>query len=274
MTNTLSSPHTRSASPATNLLNQMRTVSRLFHYSNRTDLETLIRQISAQTFYFSNPSGFNDAADFDPTVVRAHDDECIDAPIFVSDENGAIRKANFPLVESTDSSIAAGIIDSRQLAYSGAAKRFRAFCLTESDAMPLMWAHYGGRSCGIAYGFDMEALAKIRAPNKIRYVDCLSLTESAAPGFDWQAPIGWRVKERAWEREQEWRLFVENIHNTEAANYVSLHGSLRSITLGINAGKDCDLCERVLAVISQFAPAIELFQVARHAGIWTTHKLN
>ena len=249
------------------------TVRRLFHYSNRIDFESLVRQICAQIFYFSNPSGFNDASDFRPHITRNHDGETVNVPVFTSMNEGGVKKTELPLVEKADPTFTTDFIRCKTLLRSDAAKSYRVLCLTESDALPLMWAHYGGRSCGVAYGFDVETLEKIRVPHKVEYVNSLSLTESMAPAFTWEAPLEWRTKEKVWSCEREWRLFTQNSNNSEAANYVSLQGSLRSITLGLSTERNGDVHDRVVAIISQLAPEIELFQVERHAGVWTTTRL-
>ena len=153
------------------------TVRRLFHYSNRIDFESLVRQICAQIFYFSNPSGFNDASDFRPHITRNHDGETVNVLFFTSTNEGGVKKTELPLVELADPTFTTDLIPFRQLLLSDTAKSYRALCLTESDALPLMWAHYGGRSCGVAYGFDVETLEKIRVPHKVEYVNSLSLTE-------------------------------------------------------------------------------------------------
>ena len=246
------------------------TARRLFHYSNRIDFESLVRQICAQIFYFSNPSGFNDASDFHPYITRNHDGETVNVPVFTSANEGGVKKTKLPLVELADPTFTTDLIRFRRLLLSDTAKSYRALCLTESDDLPLMWAHYGGRSCGFAYGFDVETLAKIRHLHKIEYVNSLSLTESMAPASAREAPLEWRTKEKVWSCEREWRLFTQNTNNSEAANYVSLQGSLRSITLGLSTERNCDVHDRVVAIISQLAPEIELFQVERHAGVWTT----
>ena len=256
--------HARNPSP---------TVRRLFHYSNRIDFESLVRQVCVQIFYFSNPSGFNDASDFHPHITRNHDGETVNVDVFTSMNEGGVTKTDLPRVEQDDPTITMDIIRDRQLLLSHTAKSYRALCLTESDDLPLMWAHYGGRSCGVVYGFDVETLAKIRVPHKIEYVNSLSLTESMAPAFPWEAPREWRTKEKVWSCEREWRLFTQNTNKSEAANYVLLQGSLRSITLGLPTERNCDVHDRVVAIISQLAPEIELFQVERHAGVWTTTRL-
>lgn len=254
--------------------NPLPKVPRLFHYSNRTDIETLIRQIGAQIFYFSNPSGFNDAIDFSPYVVRSHDSEAVNVRIFTARDEGGYGQTSLQEAEQLDHTFAANYIEFIKIVTAKDAKCCRAFCLTERDSMPLMWAHYGGRSRGVAYGFDVETLAKIRVPHKILYVNSVSLTEAKAPTFPWEAPLEWRCKEKIWGCEREWRLFTQNRGGGEAENYVSLHGSLRSITFGLNCDANDELVDRVRTVINQLSPAIELFQVDHRHGVWTTKKLN
>ena len=229
----------------------------LYHYTGRVEEENLLKIIAAELFYFSNPVHFNDVLDMQmPILAKKANETNTDFNIIATHKGvtGSVNAFNTQPEELTD--FLATLLTSFSPESN---EKIRVLCMTESDNIPLMWAHYGDRHQGICFGLDWKTLCKAgRVPHKVHYQNEFSLTEYGAARFEWEVNPLARTKKTDWKHEKEWRCFT-SVRDKDESCVFPLSNALKTVTLGCQVSRETR--KLVYSFVNRYKQSLEIRQI-------------
>ena len=231
----------------------------LFKYESFNTLS--LRNLKAQSIYFSSPTRFNDPYDCALNVAFARP---------TPEEVEAMRRSYLDRDDVPDDTkrflecvaadqVEAIVVNAVRAALNGKITERGVCCFSEVNDSLLMWAHYGGQYKGYCLEFRTacDDFAKIR---KVRYTD--SMPEINISLFyihdDFSEILDlYCTKSTAWSYEREWRAFHQDTNKL----YCHKADALKAVYFGPDM--ETEAMEIICLILTGQNPEVELWKGAR-----------
>ena len=229
------------------------------------NFDRLRKMIVEGEHYFATPGSLNDPFDCRPIYRLGSSDNAVRQYLqylFSKFEPNVPEKERSAQIEQllTNPDNDPRRQENQQLlaaAISFGINRIGVLCLSASDRVPLMWAHYAESNSGVCLGFDssMQPLARALP---VQYSNTRPIVDLTVDTYKSELVKTLYSKSDDWCYEQEWRLCDDlrgpGIHFIPTS-------ALRQIILGFKAPHD--LLREVLAWARDFPNPIEIYRVRK-----------